>query len=137
MLHAARFAVRTAARFANRSTPRQTFSTRCTRRSGGVAARLRTRKPELRRVQRSRRGGPRLFDPADAVERLHGSFRAVARRIAPRDAWLREDLAQEMALAVLALKRPRTLARFRTWAAWRARDYARRFGGPRKRRAGL
>ncbi|MCK6470184.1 MAG: hypothetical protein L6R28_00440 [Planctomycetes bacterium] len=88
-------------------------------------------------MPRLRRTGPRLFDPADAVERLHASFRAVARRIAPRDAFLREDLAQEMALAVLALKRPRTLARFRTWAAWRARDYVRRFAGPRKRRAGM
>lgn len=135
MLLAARIAVRSAPRRSCRT--RRIRRIRRTSRAPRSAARIRTRKPELRRVQRPRRTGPRLFEPADAVERLHASFRAVARRMAPRDAWLREDLAQEMALAVLSLKRPRTLARFRTWAAWRARDYVRRFAGPRKRRAGL
>lgn len=122
MLHAARVAVR--------SAPRRTRYESPARR---IAARIRTRKPELRRVHRPRRAGPRLFDPAAAVERLRASFQAAARRMAPRDAFLREDLAQEMALAVLALQRPRTLARFRTWAAWRARDYARRYFGTRRR----
>jgi hypothetical protein len=42
---------------------------------------------------------------------------------------MREDLAQEMTLAVLLCERPANLSYLRGLGAWRARDYLLRYGG--------
>lgn len=66
----------------------------------------------------------RPIAPAQALKRLRKPLALIARRLAPDDAHLREDLEQEMALAILEHGTPDTPTRFLTLAAWRARNYA-------------
>lgn len=79
----------------------------------------------------SERRTARAIAPAQALERLRKPLALIAKRLAPGDAHLREDLEQEMALAILEHAKPDTPSRFLTLAAWRARNYAKasRFTG--------
>lgn len=66
----------------------------------------------------------RAIAPAQAAARLRKTLAIVAKHLAREDRHLREDLEQEMALAILEHGKPDTLTRFVTLAAWRARNYA-------------
>ena len=64
--------------------------------------------------------------PAEAALRLQKRFRRVARKLVLHDRHLRQDVVQEMSLAVLQCKEPHMLAWFQQLGYWRALDYLRR-----------
>lgn len=66
--------------------------------------------------------------PAEAAVALRKNFRQIAKKLAPKDRALQEDLAQEMALAALQCKRPAAGKFFCTLGEWRAKDFLRRYG---------
>ncbi|MCK6470405.1 MAG: hypothetical protein L6R28_01555 [Planctomycetes bacterium] len=74
----------------------------------------------------SERRTARAIAPAQAAVRLRKTLAIVAKHLAREDRHLREDLEQEMALAILEHGKPNTVTRFLTIASWRARDYCRR-----------
>lgn len=66
------------------------------------------------------------ISPNEAAVSLLREFRIVARSMAPKDRTLQDDLAQEMALAVLQTRRMAHKTYFRRVAEWRACDVLRK-----------
>ncbi len=66
-----------------------------------------------------------LLHPRQAAVELQDDFRSMARQLCPRDRSTQDDLAQEMALAILLCPEPQTRSHFRLVACWRAQDYLR------------
>ena len=65
----------------------------------------------------------KLSKPATAAVELGGSFRYFARRFAPKDLALQDDLVQEMSLAVLACEQSANRSFFITRAKSKALNY--------------
>ena len=65
--------------------------------------------------------------PAEAVLLLQPRFRRMARKMV-KDRHLRQDLVQEMSLAVLRCEKHNKIAWFRQLGFWRGMDYIRRVG---------
>ncbi|MBI3831451.1 MAG: hypothetical protein HY291_18170 [Planctomycetes bacterium] len=74
--------------------------------------------------------GEEKLHPVAAAVALRKFFRKTAKKLAPKDRAMQEDLAQEMALAVLQCKRPAARKFFCTLGEWRAKDFLRRYGDP-------
>lgn len=64
--------------------------------------------------------------PIVALPEIEGFICATAAELAPNDPSTRDDLEQEMRLAVLENEELHTLSYFKRRAAWRAMDYLRR-----------
>lgn len=66
------------------------------------------------------------LEPRVALEQLESLLRSLAVRYGGKQAWLRDDLYQEMALAILSCEGANTPAYYAELAEWRAIDFVRR-----------
>lgn len=66
------------------------------------------------------------LEPAEAVVRLKPLMRKLAVRFGGKDEWLREDLYQEMALAILECEGRNSVIYYADLIEWRAVDYLRK-----------
>lgn len=73
------------------------------------------------------------LEPQAAAVSLLETYRILAKALCPKDVHLQEDLMQEMALATLECREPRTPSGFCVVALWRARDYLRQWDAMSKR----
>jgi hypothetical protein len=69
----------------------------------------------------------KTVQPEEAVSRLEKRFKAEAYRLRPLDWAMQEDLAQEMALAVLQCLEPQPLLHFKELARKQAIEYLRKW----------
>ena len=67
----------------------------------------------------------RKFPTAAAALELQDAFRRLAQHLRPGDAFLQDDLIQEMSLAVLLCAGEHKATYFITRALWRAKDFLR------------
>lgn len=65
------------------------------------------------------------IEPREALERLTPLLRKLAKRFSGKDRWLRDDLFQEMALAILACDEPHALSYYGDLAECRAINHLR------------
>lgn len=84
-----------------------------------------------RRVRLYRAENPTLqsdnrHDPHEAVLELHPLLRRLSRLYGGKDSWLRDDLYQEMVLAILSCAEPQRMGYFMDLAEWRAIDVVRK-----------
>lgn len=70
----------------------------------------------------------KTYRPEEAAVAFYRGFRRIARRMAPNDRAMQDDLTQEMALGALQAGRPGPRRFFLVLAVWRAKDFLRRFG---------
>lgn len=69
--------------------------------------------------------GEKKCSPREALAVLYKDFPRLAKRLCRRDSFTRDDLVQEMALALLQSQQAGTLSYFRCLAVWRARNWLR------------